>query len=335
MDNIVLYDILVGSMSVALSKVKSTGKLDVYDLHLLTIFGKLLNDFNSTITLTDRNTLEESIRLLQNKNSYICNYKNISGVTINNVINVKPVVTNLAIEVDDLSRFFTFEDFTSTFTDVNGDLPDKIRINTLPTEGNLTLNGNAVLVNDEFTSSTITSLLYTWTDYTTQTDALVFQVSDNNINNPLFSDMTTMTININATVNLPPSQTGVLTLNIDNSSTHIFTQANFTTETVPVYLDPEGDNANNIKITQLTTNGVLQKNGIPVNTNDNISFVDINAGNFAYVTNAADQTLHVDTFNFSISDEGSDQFTPGGSGVINVAAYVNQAPTTGGWFYKC
>tara|TARA_R110000850_G_scaffold33319_1_gene90835 strand:+ start:1510 stop:2799 length:1290 start_codon:yes stop_codon:yes gene_type:complete len=329
MDNIVLYNILVGSVNKGLKQAKVTGKLNLYDVHVLSLFGKLLNDFSTTLTHTQKSCLEEAIRVLQNKNKYICNYKNISGITSNNIINVKPIISDLTIAIPGITHYFTYNNFTSNFTDVNNDLPDKIKIISLPTEGALTYNGSNVLVNNEFTSSQITSLLYTWTDYTDNSDSLTFQVNDNNNNNPLFSDMATMTLNITASVNLPPSQVGTLALSIDNSTTHIFTSANFTTETTPVYLDPEGDAAKNLKITTLSSEGILTLNNVSLNVNDIISFADITLGNLKYVSDSANQTAHTDTFNFSISDEGSDSFTSGGTVNVTIAVYVNQAPTVG------
>mgnify|MGYP000268288445 CR=1 FL=1 len=329
MDNILLYDILVGSVSKGLKKAKSKGSLELYDLHLLSIFGKLLNDFNSTLTLEEKSCLEQAIRDLQYKNSYICNYKHSIGITGNNIVNIKPIITNTTINIPDLTYNFKFINFTSTFTDVNNDLPDKIRITSLPIEGNLKYNGSDVSINDEFTSSQITSLLYTWTDYLNKSDSFTYQVSDNNENNPLFSDMATMTLNITAHVNLPPSQVGILSLNIENSTIYTFTTDNFTVDTTPIYLDPDGDNPENLKITSLPTNGSLEKDGITLVLNDIISFSDIALGKLNYVSDSLNKTSHTGVFNFSISDEGSHQFTSGGIMTFNIAAYVNQAATVG------
>lgn len=331
MDNITLYNILVGSVNKGLNKAKITGKLDLYDLHLLSLFGKLLNDFKSSLTLNQKNCLEESIRTLQNKNDYICNYKDTTNINFENdvVINNKPSISNSSVIIPSLTYNFSYNDFISTFTDIDNDLPNKIKIKSLPSTGNLTYNGNNVVINDEFNSSQITSLKYTWTNYIDNSDTFLFQVNDNNKNNPLFSNMAIMTLNITASVNLPPSQVGTLSLSIDNSITHTFTSSNFTTETTPVYLDPEGDAAKNIKVTLLPTEGVLTLDNNNVNLNDIISFDDIILNKLKYVSNSSNQSAHLDTFNFSISDEGSEEFISGGVVNITIAEYINQAPTVG------
>lgn len=329
MDNITLYNILVGSVRKSLNKAKVTGKLNLYDLHLLSLFGKLLNDFNTELTLKESNLLLNAIRTLQNKNSYICNYKDTATLANSNIINTKPSISNKTVSKSEITNFFTFSDFTSNFTDVNGDLPNKIKIKSLPTKGTLTYNGSNVSINDEFTSTTITSLLYTWTNYEVNTDTINFQVSDNNINNPLFSDMATMTLNITASVNLPPSQVGVISLNIDSADIHTFTVANFTTETTPVYLDPEGDAAKNVKITSLPTVGLLKYLNVNVTVNEVIPITGIANGDLTFVADANTATTYNDVFTFSISDEGSNTFTSGGQVTMIVAAYVNQAPTVG------
>lgn len=331
MDNIVLYDILVGSASKAIKKAKSTGKLEMYELHLLSLFGKLLNDFDTTLTLAQKNCLREAIRTLQNHNSYICNYKDQNGASVANAINTAPVITdvNKTIASPNLTTYFTFTDFTSTFTDADGDSASKIRIKTLPTEGTLSYLGDNVSVNDEFTSTTITNLLYTWTDYTDQNDTFTFQVSDNNTNNPLFSNMGTFTINIATTVNQPPSQVGAITIGIANKAAHTFTSANFTTETTPAYLDPEGDAAETLRITTLPALGTLSLDGVAITQiNQNVLFTDIAASKLVYTADQSDLTSHSANFNFSIADAGSSSFTSGGSATINIAAYVNQPPTT-------
>lgn len=329
MDNIVLYDILVGSVNKALKHAKSKGKLDLYDLHLLSLFGKLLNDFNTTLTLSQKTCLEEAIRGLQNKNSYICNYKYKAGSITNTNVNAKPTVVNGTITVPNLTYNFKYSDFNDIFTDSNGDNSDKVRINILPTEGKLQYKGIDVILKDEISISDINNLIYIWEDYTDKEDSFSFQINDNNINNPLFSDMATMTINITAHVNLPPSQVGEFSMNISSGQSYIFTQDDFTTNTSPVYLDPDGDPAKDLKITVLPLSGVLNYDGDTVYQNDIIPFDDIGGDLFSYIPDANNLLGHQVTFDFSISDTGSNQFTSGGVATLNIDAYVNQAPVIG------
>ena len=251
----------------------------------------------------------------------------LSAITVVSITDNPLVLSDIAVSIDDDKHPFSINDFLQAVSADDLDKVKTIMITNLPTEGQVSYHNTLIEVNETFNNEELLGIVYTWLDYTTGTDTIGFKI--NTITNETYSNMATMTININASVNLKPSQVGALTLNIANSTTHVFTQANFTTETTPVYLDPEGDNPEGLKVTLLPSTGSLKLNGIDINTNDIVTFTDINAGNFIYVGDAGTQTIHVDTFNYSISDVGSSEFTTGGVGTINVAAYVNQSPTVG------
>lgn len=329
MDNIILYNILVGSVRKNLNQAKLTGNLDFYDLHILDLFGKLLNDFKDNLTLYQSNCLEEAIRTLQNNNTNICYYKNNYSNIYNSNVNNPPTINNHSVVVPELIYTFASNELTSSFNDIDGDLPDEIQIIELPQYGNILYHGNIVSLGRTLFVFDQDEIQYEWTDYDNVTDTFKYKVSDNNENNPLYSNMATMTLNITVSINLPPSQVGSLSLNIDNSTIYTFTSANFTTETTPIYLDPEGDAASNIKITSLPIEGVLSLDNVPINLNNIISFDNINLSKLKYISNFSNQSSYIDTFNFSISDQGSERFTPGGVITFNVAEYINQAPTVG------
>lgn len=120
--------------------------------------------------------------------------------------------------------------------------------------------------------------------------------------------MALFTFNIDAYINLPPSQVGDNNITIPNASTHTFTRANFTTETIPQYTDPEGDAANNLKILSLPLSGILKLNGVNIVINQIVSFSNIDSGLLIYESNSATTTAHSSNFNFEISDTGSNTF---------------------------
>ena len=120
--------------------------------------------------------------------------------------------------------------------------------------------------------------------------------------------MAQFTFNVDGYVNQPPSQIGNNTLSLDNSEVHTFTKANFTTETTPPYIDPEGDEPSNLKILSLPSEGILKLNNVDVQLNEIISFSDIILGLFTYESNGNNQAAHTPTFDFTISDEGSNIF---------------------------
>ena len=86
------------------------------------------------------------------------------------------------------------------------------------------------------------------------------------------------------------------------------TLANLTTQTIPVYTDPEGDPVQDIRIITLPVIGVLVLNGVAVSIGDIITVADINAGNL--VVQAPNQNAAASAvFDFAIRDTGSGQFS--------------------------
>ena len=120
--------------------------------------------------------------------------------------------------------------------------------------------------------------------------------------------MAIFSITTNAIVNQPPSQVGNGSASTDYSVSYTFTRDDFTTLTSPIYIDPEGDTAANLRVTSLPATGELQLNGVPVIINQIITFADIDSSLFTYVPDNGTTTAYVDTFNFEIADSGSGTF---------------------------
>ena len=120
--------------------------------------------------------------------------------------------------------------------------------------------------------------------------------------------MALFTVTTAARINQPPSQVGDGSANTNYGVTYVFTVADFTTETTPVYSDPEGDSAAQLRVIQLPSTGTLEVNGIPISINHVIQFDDIAAGLFTYVPDNGTTTNYNDVFEFEIADSGSGQF---------------------------
>lgn len=117
--------------------------------------------------------------------------------------------------------------------------------------------------------------------------------------------MAVFNVTIGSYTNLPASQIGDITIYLDHNETHIFTEANFTTETSPQYSDPEGDQMSQIKITALPSVGVLYLDVIAVLLDDLIDVTDINNSLLTYVADAGTTTAHTDSMTFDVVDSGS------------------------------
>ena len=329
---------LLGSVNKAIKNAKYTGKMCMKELYLLNIINNLINESSLTKTFDELNILQTLSNNLQNKTSYICKVKNRNNEDFRNAIqynlniitstNTAPTVNNSIIDYDTSSYTFKYEDFTVNFNDNDEDIADTVRIVTLPIEGILTYNDVVIETGFEFNINNVNNLVYTHNLPPATNDIFSFQISDNNINR-LFSNMSTITLNINEVINQPPSQIGVNQKIINYGEVYTFTQANFTTETTPVYIDPDGDIPENIKITSLPSEGVLKYNNISVVLNQAISYSGIGSGLLTYTPNSLNEADHDISFNFSISDVGSHNYTSGGLFSININAKVNQAPTVG------
>lgn len=122
--------------------------------------------------------------------------------------------------------------------------------------------------------------------------------------------MGVITLNASSRANRRPSQSGWLSLNMSYNSTHVFTVQNFTTETTPQYVDPEGDPLNAIKIKSLPEKGSLNLNAISVDVDDEISSTDISNGLLQYVSDVSENEGYDDSsMTFTVSDTGSLSFT--------------------------
>lgn len=308
-------------------KAKYTGVLDTSDLAFMKVINKNLIAFSSDLTITQKNDLEQLLAKIQKSNPLICNYLGYS--TLESNANTAPVTTNSSVSYDADYYDFLKTDFITNFTDADGDLPKNLKIISLPSYGTFTYNNIAVQVGDLIDLNNFGTLRFTRTNLAQSVDTFTYKISDNNINQ-LFSNMSTFTININQTVNLPPDNVGDLTINLASGVSHTFTQANFTSETTPAYSDPEGDNPENIKLTNITgvSTGTLKYNGVEVTVNQIIPYSGIGSGLFTYEADASTTTLYSDIFQFAISDTGSSTFTTGGEMTMSVAAYVNQPPST-------
>lgn len=120
--------------------------------------------------------------------------------------------------------------------------------------------------------------------------------------------MAQFTTTTDAYINLPPSAVGDGAESTGYGVTLVYTTAMFTTNTTPVYADPEGDAALELKVLTLPTTGDLEYNATPVILNQIITFADIVLGLLTFVPDNAIQTAYDVTFDFQIADAGSGQF---------------------------
>lgn len=207
--------------------------------------------------------------------------------------------------------FYTFKisDFLKNYRDKEGNPPYKLNILSLPIHGVLKL-GNKILTEKTIINmQEVTRLSYVRINPSAYTDTFNYRVSDLNINTKFNITMATFTINVDAYDNQPPV-IGDNEIDIIFGSTKTFSVSDFTTNTTPAYSDPEGDGPFKLKIISLPATGELRLNNIPVTINQEILFTNIASGLFTYIPDITDlEGYENDTFEFQISDLGSQEFS--------------------------
>ena len=221
---------------------------------------------------------------------------------------------SLTLQYDEDYTFTTSDFTTNTIPQYNhpqGYEAGTLKILSLPTEGELLLNGVAVVVNDEISFTNITNgdLAYISNDSTNSEymDTFLFTLSDI-VSNQFSADSGIVSITRLESPNRPPSEVGDGEATIDYGETLVFTRAMFTSATTPPYSDPEGDAALNLRIDSLPTDGDIKLNGNNVTVNQIVPFTDIDSGLLTYVPDLVDTDGDIENFTFSVADAGSGQF---------------------------
>ena len=141
-----------------------------------------------------------------------------------------------------------------------------------------------------------------------------------------------ITIINQALPNGKPTLIGSRSISIDHNSQHVFTVANFTTETSPPYSDPEGDDMKYIVILSIPTGlGELKVDGVNVVLNQLVYSAEISSGKLVYHAPASVEESNQSVFRFDVADVGSSNVSglDRGAVTISVAKKVNEPPTVG------
>lgn len=196
----------------------------------------------------------------------------------------------------------------SEYQDVDGDSPGGIVILEKPQFGAVYIENVPMKPPVQISLEKIPLVQYVRVSPNSYTDEVKYKVYDKR-NNKKLSNMATMTINVQAYSNQPPS-IGDNELSIEFGATKVYTVEDFTTNTTPPYSDPENDGPFKLKITSLPATGELRFNNVPVAPNDEVLFLDIAKGLLVYLPDNTELDGYSgDTFDFEISDLGSQQFS--------------------------
>lgn len=143
---------------------------------------------------------------------------------------------------------------------------------------------------------------------TSYSSSFQFDIADDGSNSLSGLSTGVMTMSVLEEANLPPTAVGNGTVDTFHGTSIILSRADFTTNTIPEYADPENDPAGELKILSLPTTGFLSFNGTNVVVNQVIPFTEIDAGYLMYVPSPTITALHTVDFDFAIADTGSGIF---------------------------
>lgn len=194
-------------------------------------------------------------------------------------VNQPPTVGNNVYSIDHAGEiFFVYSDFiTNTFppySDVEGDLPVKLKIEMLPTGGTLLFKGVNMIVGQEISVNDIGFIKYeaNETNDTEHTVEFNFRVSDSG--SAQFSNIGVITINVLEKVASPPTVDDSIAPLSDNVYT--FNLNEFTTN----FQDPDNDSYEITRIESLPSIGTLTYNGISISIG--FEFPTANSGSLVY-----------------------------------------------------
>ena len=211
---------------------------------------------------------------------------------------------------------FTVADFTTgttpVYSDPEGDAASYIKILSLPTKGTLFLSGVAVTLNQLIVVGEISAGNFSYVS--SQEDpatsgVFTFDVADTGSSSLSGLNDGVFTINVAEVINGAPTCVGNNTISKNYGESHTLTVANFTSETTPPYVDPEGDAAYAVKILTLPAQGTLSFNGSPVSTNQVVLATEISAGLLTYAPNVSITDAQTPSFTFAVADVGSKEYT--------------------------
>ncbi|MGL6107260.1 MAG: hypothetical protein ACRC0V_07230 [Fusobacteriaceae bacterium] len=105
-----------------------------------------------------------------------------------------------------------------------------------------------------------------------------------------------------------PATTGNRVVTLLNRADYTLTLADFTTQTVPAYSDPENDPLAAVRIDTLPATGFLKYNNVVVALGMILTSAEISSGKLKFFAPNQDALIS-SVFTFSVKDSGSGQFT--------------------------
>ncbi|MGB3510616.1 MAG: Ig-like domain-containing protein, partial [Microcoleaceae cyanobacterium] len=228
--------------------------------------------------------------------------------------NQPPVATDSTITLDE-DNTYTFSTTDFSYTDNDGDPLTQIEIRTLPDQGSLLFNNQAVTTSQTISAAQIGQLTYRPDPNDNGNNYSTFRVRLND--GTTDSNGATITINVNPVNDPPTAADNTITIATANNS-HTFRARDFG------YNDIDGDPQDSLTISSLPSNGSLTLNGTAVTANQTIPVDEIDQ--LVYTPSSNSSGPNVGNFNFTVND-GTDNSIAHTIG-FNIGDIPNDNPPT-------
>ena len=231
----------------------------------------------------------------------------IPEVPIGTVRNLAPTITASAVTLADPDDiyYFSYADLLSGYSDDAGGIAGNLVIKALPAQGTLKYNGIDAVVETLYANPALLS--YTRDVDTAYGTSFTYTVYDNDSQLPLESNTVACTVTVEAvTISNQPATVGDRAQYAGNRVVTVFTVADFTTEAIAPYFDPETNDLDAIRIDEVSTAnvGTYFYLGVEVVEGQVITNAELASGAF-YHTAPDANSITTDSFNASVRDTGS------------------------------
>jgi len=307
--------IFITSVNKITARLEHYGEANTDEIHLLKLIYKY-SCYAQTYATLQR--LDKMVAQLQRENPFICLEKQAVPSYIDSTItipeipigtngNEAPVLTGGSVTLTDPNTVYTFSyaDLLSGFTDDSGQPASGFVIKVLPVQGTLKYNGSLVSLGTLYPDPTL--LTYTRDVDTGYSVSFNYSAYDSDSQLPLESNVVSMNITVEAiTLANEPATVGDRAQYAGNRVTTVFTVADFTTEAIAPYFDPEANDLDAIRIDEVSTAnvGTYYYLGVEVVEGQIITAAELNSGAF-YHTAPDANGITTDSFNASVRDTGS------------------------------
>ncbi|MEJ7645812.1 MAG: cadherin domain-containing protein [Chryseolinea sp.] len=246
---------------------------------------------------------------------------NGSCAVISNVItysvNNAPTVANFSKGgTEDMNVNFTSADFTSVYTDGNGDALTQIRIESISVNGALFSGAAALTAGSVVLLADLGNIVFSPNSNYNGSTSFTWKANDGSAYSATAS---TVTLAI-AAANDPPVGSNASVAALEDI-TYTFTTSDFSSG----FTDPDADAFAGIRITGLETAGALKLNGADVNLNDVVSAASLSSSLFTFVPTTNANSAGYATFPFEVFD-GTTNSATSYTLTVNLTA-VNDSPS--------